>query len=242
MKFFLFVLIAILLLAGYFGFDMYRRTSIAETLVADATRFSLNSEDTTRTMLVLGDSTGVGVGADTPDDSIAGLLSNKISATHVENYAVSGATVADIAAQAARAQLATYDVILVQIGANDIIRLRSATRIAEMLAPELETLSKKTDVLIHLSVGNVGAAPFFPFFMQPIYHTRTRAYHEAFTKRAAELDTIYVNLYEPPETDPFVAEPNVYLAADGLHPSSAGYALWFEKVKSILPGRFTDQS
>jgi len=44
----------------------------------------------------------------------------------------------------------------------------------------------------------------------------------------------YINLFTPTTEDPFIKEPEIYLSADGLHPSSEGYKLWFEKIKLEL--------
>ena len=41
----------------------------------------------------------------------------------------------------------------------------------------------------------------------------------------------FVSLYDEPEDDLFVAEPYTYTSIDGLHPTSAGYAIWYNKAR-----------
>ena len=59
-------------------------------------------------MLVLGDSTAVGIGAMRPEESVAGRVSNFLNADRVENYAVSGAVTNDLNEQMKNAALPKY--------------------------------------------------------------------------------------------------------------------------------------
>ena len=55
--------------------------------------------------------------------------------------------------------------------------------------------------------------------------------HAAVQQVAATHQMRYVRLLKPKESDPFVAQSAVLHAADGLHPSSAGYRQWFEELE-----------
>ncbi len=44
----------------------------------------------------------------------------------------------------------------------------------------------------------------------------------------------YIQLFVERETDPFVLEPEKYLAEDVFHPSSLGYAEWFSKIELVV--------
>jgi lysophospholipase L1-like esterase len=223
-------LILVCLIGLYYIFVTNPKLSIGKGLVEKAERYSNVSSDLSVTLLVLGDSTGVGVGADKSSDTIAALYASEIEATYIENYSVSGATIEDLDTQNSEAKLDSYDYILIQIGGNDIIRFHSLDTDKDLLK-KLFTKLPETNSFLLMSAGNVGAATFFPKFMSPIYTKRTLKYHDMFTTLLTQGDGTYINLYEPAETDPFKKEPSVYLSADGLHPSSKGYALWFNKLK-----------
>src|SRR4051812_3988360 len=120
MLIFLFVPTLFLIISAYWGIVFYIRLRVSRELVRSTKGFQNISDDHTKSLLVIGDSTGVGVGASRPEESIAGLLSSVMGATYTENVAVSGSVVADLAAQIERAQLEHYNMILVQIGANNI--------------------------------------------------------------------------------------------------------------------------
>ncbi len=188
----------------------------------------------TGTVLVIGDSTGVGVGVSTPEDSIAGLIALLYADRRVENHSVSGAQIQDIEGQLAKAGEEHFALILLQIGANDIIRFRSSTKAGKEIAPLLQKLVQRADRVIFISAGNVGGAYLFPWFLRPYYHHLTLQYHAEFARVSSKAGVVYVNLYTPPKQDLFILEPTVYFAGDRLHPSSAGYALWFGKIASIL--------
>jgi lysophospholipase L1-like esterase len=222
------ILIALVVLWSLYAF--YARVQIAKALVKVAVPYQLNSTDTRVTLLVLGDSTGVGVGAVRPEDTVAGRLASKMGATSVENYSVSGAVVADLAGQLAQANLKTYSTILLQIGANDIMWFHSVAQSGRTLAHVLATLPHADTVYI-MSAGNIGAATLIPFFVRPFHAMLNQKYHEEFAKVATAAGAHYVNLYAPPAQDPFTLEPEKYFSRDGLHPSSEGYRVWFDALE-----------
>ncbi len=89
--------------------------------------------------------------------------------------------------------------------------------------------------VIVISAGDVGAATLVPPPLRPFYTALNQAYHREFAVRVAAAGGTYVNLDTGPDSDLFAREPQVYLAVDGFHPSSAGYGLWFNALKDSLP-------
>ena len=228
----LLILIAfgLLLYAGYSALRFSGKYQASKKLIEAARGYEREGVGSP-SLLVLGDSTAVGVGAARPDDTVAGRLATFMGAVYVENHARSGAVVADMPGQVAKASRDRYDVVLVQIGGNDIIRFHSAESRARALEDALNALPKAERTYL-MTAGNVGAATLFPWPVR-FFHTRLNLrYHGAFRGIAERLGIIYVNLYEDPRTDPFVQESQRYLSADGLHPSSEGYGLWFNELEA----------
>ena len=54
---------------------------------------------------------------------------------------------------------------------------------------------------------------------------------------AAATGAAYVDLYRERADDPFAQDPQRLIAADHLHPSDAGYAVWFDEIErqALLP-------
>ncbi|HYD93102.1 MAG TPA: SGNH/GDSL hydrolase family protein [Candidatus Paceibacterota bacterium] len=225
--------VMVLTYIAYWGGNLFFKARAARALMSDERPFTDDTGNYEKTLLVLGDSTGSGVGAAAPEESVAGRLATYIGATHVENYAESGAEVRDLPEQIAKAKLPRYDLILVHIGGNDILWFHNAKATAHRLKEVLGTLPDAGQVLL-VTAGNVGGATLFPPTFRYLHMWTTLQFHKEFTKAASVVGATYVNLYEAPNVDPFMDEPERYLAEDGLHPSSEGYRLWFEKVKAAL--------
>jgi len=87
--------------------------------------------------------------------------------------------------------------------------------------------------------GNVGNAPFFFAPLSWIMTSRSRELHAMVRASAAARGAVYVNLFKEAADDPFVRDPQRLHAADGLHPSDDGYALWYSELRSqaALPDR-----
>jgi lysophospholipase L1-like esterase len=233
MKILLFVVIGIVVFIGYHVFQVQRKIAISQKIVANTTSFSSTDNAGGKSMLVIGDSTAVGVGASNKDESIPSLVAQKIGAQYVENLSVSGSKVEDLPSQLQTVERDQYDVILVQIGGNDVVARNDEQGVTHELESILKTLPKH-DKLIVLMCGDVGVATLLPWFVRGYYTKKTLAYHQTFSDMVPRTGGVYVNLYEPKDTDPFVKEPDVYLAKDQFHPSSAGYQVWFEKIEKAL--------
>lgn len=190
-----------------------------------------------KTLLVLGDSTAVGVGATSPQESVAGLMAHEGKYTFVENLAVSGARARDLASQWEKRILPRYDTILVHIGANDVIQFGSRARALKELESTLSVLPHHADEVVWTMAGNIGGAAFFPYIVRPWYQYQSIMFNREFAKYAHEVGITYVDFYTSPKEDPFVKRPHMYLSPDLLHPSSAGYQLWFSAIQRVRHGK-----
>jgi lysophospholipase L1-like esterase len=233
----LYIAVALFLIASvplaYWTIVFFQKYEISRFLINRAVAYQVVNTDYTRTLLILGDSTGVGVGALQPEDSVAGRLAKAMDATYIENRAVSGAVAADVGLQLSDALLPRYNVILIQVGANDIVRFHDTKAVAAQLLDTIQNASKRSDATYLMSAGDLGATTNFPSPMRPFYTKLTLRYHAAFEKMAKDAGVVYINLYMPPEEDPFVKDPNRYLSIDGFHPSSDGYGLWFDRLWEV---------
>ena len=178
-------------------------------------------------LLVVGDSTAVGTGADSASDSVAGLIANAYPRLLIENRAQDGARMADVVQQLDGAE--RFDIVLVQAGGNDVIRLTGSSTLQAGLASVVERAGARAAVVVLMPAGNVGNAPFFFPPLSWWMTQRSRHLHALVGEAAARNGALYVNLFHERDDDPFVREPGLN-ASDGLHPSSAGYRLWFEQL------------
>jgi lysophospholipase L1-like esterase len=191
-------------------------------------------------ILVLGDSTGYGTGASKPEDSIAGLIARDFPGYSIENNSVNGRTIGELV-EVAREVEGQYLLILLQIGGNDILQQRSVGDVERELRVLVQELNSHTDNLVMMSSGNVGGAAAFSGEEADQYTALTREFRQMFLRVSGETELRYVDLFLEPENDVISNNPDTYLAADGLHPSSAGYALWYESLQPVIRPLLAEQ-
>lgn len=225
-------IVLVLVCAGYSAFSFYKKVRISRTIAERTVPFRLVGERTL-SLLVLGDSTGVGVGARTPEESLAGLAATAVGATAVDNFSITGARVRDLAKEVQEIRREKYNYILVGIGGNDVTHFGDPDESAAHLKVILEGLPKHDRLVVYMA-GNLGATQLFPSFLNGRYTRLTQAFHKAFNAAVNDAGGIYVNLYRDAAVDEFIKDPKRYFAADGFHPSSDGYALWFESIRPAL--------
>jgi lysophospholipase L1-like esterase len=188
-------------------------------------------------LLVVGDSTAVGTGASSPAHSVAGLIARDHPHLTIVNRARDGARFADIARQLEGDE--RFDAVLVLGGGNDVIRLTPEAPLAQSIARTAALARQRADLVVLMPAGNVGNAPFFFPPWSWLMSQRARMLHRLVRQVAAEQGALYVNLYQDRAGDPFAQQPKVFNAKDGLHPSDAGYRLWYDalKARADLGGR-----
>jgi len=228
------ILIVLIAIVGVFLF----KTSILVWRFHQGTRFASQSvpyeakdSDARTRVLVVGDSTGVGTGASRPSDSIAGRLHRDFPRSMIVNRSHNGARVEDVLRQLGNEDDKGFDIVLVQVGGNDILRFSDLTQLRCTIGDVLVKASERGKYVIFISTGNVGLAPAFFPPLNWIYTERTRKVRAVFMEAGAHTGVEYVDLFKERDEDPFLRDPNLYYAADYLHPGSEGYRLWYEELK-----------
>lgn len=185
-------------------------------------------------IFVIGDSTGYGTGAKHQEDSIAGRVGKQFPQYTIRNNSVNGRKIAK-AQEVADSIVEHYQLILLQIGANDLLADRNVDDVVKDMKRLIESLTPHTDHMIILTSGNIGAVPRYNGSRADELQAASRAYTNSMISLTEANDRVdFVNLFDEPEDDPFVSEPDVYMAFDGLHPSSHGYEVWFRKARTYF--------
>ena len=214
----------------------------ARAISARAHRYERRHEPREVSILILGDSTGVGVGVDKPEQSIAGLLAADYPDADIVNVSESGARLVDAIAQAGRCRAAgwQFDVAILHIGGNDIVRATPPTALfagADRLLTELSTLARRT---VWLGPPDLGIAPLFPVPYSWILSSRSRVAISIFARSAERHGAAYIDFSAPAHVARLRRSRRQHFAVDGFHPSAAsyryGYAVAREKLGLPLPG------
>ncbi|MFA7286828.1 MAG: GDSL-type esterase/lipase family protein [Patescibacteria group bacterium] len=234
-KFFLAALLVIGLFITYQCVRTMRYIRIGRAIEQKTIPFSRSVESPQLRILVIGDSSAVGVGAGAPEESVAGRLGAFYPDAEIVNDGVSGARTAELIPRLAARAGQHFDLVLLQIGGNDIVRLTDVDELAKSIEGVLDGAVAISDHVVLVSCGNVGTAKLFPPGVRAIHERRTRVVRELFMRTANEKRVPYIDLFREAYADPFAREPKRFYAADWFHPSGEGYGDWFGFIERALP-------
>lgn len=223
--------IAALTVLGTSGHAVWRIQQAAE-LARQSEPFETSPAQPVATLLVVGDSTGVGTGASSPPQSLVGLIAKDHPRLHIVNRAKDGAKFADIANQLVALGDQRFDVILVLGGGNDVIRFTGQKALEQAVLLTAQLARAHGNLVIIMPSGNVGNAPFFFAPLSWLMSQRSRDLHKLVRKAAADNGALYVNLYKEESEDPFAQRADELNAKDGLHPSDGGYRIWYSELNA----------
>ena len=211
-----------------------RAHQAARTAWSEDRPYECRPEQPFARVLVLGDSTGVGLGANLPGESIPGMLSADHPQVEITNLAVSGARLEDVRQQVAALapdRASAYDLILLMVGGNDVLRLTPLGRLAlhaDDLLPELTRMGTK---VLWLCSANLGLAPVFvpPWSWWASF--RTSRVCLLFEQIATRHGVLFISVYRQRGEEPYSSEPSIYFSLDGVHPSSVAYRVCYEQLR-----------
>jgi len=224
-----------LVVYGFFSFfriqELIKESSV---LVRSSVPYQHTVSSDASEVLFIGDSTGVGVGATRPEDSLAGRLSRDYPKWNISNISESGKKTAEIIPLFHSISDHSFRLVIVQIGGNDIIRFSDEEKLAKDIATVLSEAKRVGDRIILITSGNVANAPFFPRPLAFLWGDKSLRVRAIFMEATQKNDATYIDLFLPKKDDPFALEPYRYHSRDLLHPSSEGYGLWYESLKKAL--------
>jgi len=217
----------------WYRFHQFRR--IGERLADAAVVFERRVHAQAPTVLVIGDSTGVGTGAARPEDSIAGQLAARFPHVTIVNRARNGARTLDALLQLMDAGEVRHDLVLIHVGGNDVLR-RTPLR---ALMPQVDALLLRARRLSgHVVVTTTPNVGLVPLFAPPVSWWLTRRSQKVcalFAAVARHHGAHYVDYFHTRKTDPFVREPARWFAEDRLHPSTDCYRYVYRDLVARAP-------
>ena len=213
-----------------------RRVARARAMAAEApSAFSHLHPAPRHRILLVGDSTGAGVGCERALDSIAAQIARDFRHSEVRNLCRNGATVADVL-RTVRALDSEHaaDVVLVFAGGNDVLRRTSWRDLEQQADALLVELKRRSRLVLWAGMANVGLAPLFvPPFSWWIT-ARTRRVNQVLARRVSAAGARFADFFHERGTDPFSAEPARFYARDRVHPSAHAYAYCYARMRPAI--------
>lgn len=189
-------------------------------------------------LLMLGDSTAAGMGADTRYQTIGAILATGLAAimgrpVELTNEAVIGAESSDLSAQLSRAlaRMDNPDVAVILVGANDVTHRIDRAVSVEHLGRTVRYLRTLDVPVVVATCPDLGTVEPIPFPLNKLLRQWSRELAAAQTVAAVEAGARSVSLGDllGPE---FEASPAIMFSVDRFHPSAAGYA---RVASALLP-------
>jgi len=182
-------------------------------------------------VLFAGDSTAVGIGATDNAMSTSGLFSKNFPDAHIENHSRSGLRLGGMITILNDLQGKKFDIAILQIGANDIIRFTPFKEIENDLQHVLRLTRQIAEKIIILHSGDIGDVPIFLWPLNWIYTQRTLKMREIYRAASRNADIAYVDIYTLNKK--IKNRPQKY-AKDNFHLNDYGYTMWYTYIKSKL--------
>ena len=206
----------------------------SHTLVKNARAYQRIKPEAKLKILFIGDSTAVGTGAKDPRDSVAGRFGQDFPQAQIINLGINGEVTHQLAQAFNPQKFGACDLIVVQIGGNDILRFTNLANLEKDIDQLLAKVSRLSRKIVLLHSGNVGLAPFFPWYLEGPWRNRSLEVRSLFRKYAARHHAAYVNLFTERQNDFFLTDIHKYYSPDMLHPSGEGYGLWYKTIRETM--------
>jgi lysophospholipase L1-like esterase len=186
-------------------------------------------------VLLLGDSTGLGVGAQA-GQCIAALLAADHPDAEVLNLSCSGARLADVASQLQHLPDLNqrWDLLLLHAGGNDILRGTTPTRMQRAAEDLLEQLVARARHVVWLGPPNIGRLPAFVPPFSWLLSQRSASSCALFKRCADRFGVRFVDFCDPVGEAFFAADPLRFIAADQIHPTGESYRHCYGLLKQRL--------
>lgn len=194
--------------------------------------------------VVIGDSTAAGQGAPYNDGIAAGSGHHLGERNKVEeyNFAVSGAVSDDVVkGQLAKAAALHPDVVLVSVGANDVVGLTSPTVVNENLMKiGRELVAANCNVKIIMTASpNLGTSIRFAQPLRWIAGLETRWVNNVIIPSITNANYTLAPIAQN-TTVPFEQDHSLF-ASDHFHPNARGYGVWLSTINPALDEALAQQ-
>jgi len=184
--------------------------------------------DTLR-LAIVGESTAVGVGAETLDEALPGHLARALASRIKRSVGWrviggNGMRVKRVVSEVRQQHEQRYDAAVVLLGVNDVFRLTPIKAWLSNLRLLAESLTERgCQVIVFSSVPPVGKFPALPQPLRAVLGLRASLLDHHLESLTKDLPrAAYCRVTFP------TAGPNV--ATDGVHPSSDGYRAWAQQL------------
>lgn len=214
---------------------MARRRDYLRSAPDDEFEESVDGSGRPLSLVVIGDSTAVGVGAGSRRKSYPAVLVARLGAHRPVRLTVLGRPglrwqhVAPLSAEAANMD---PDIVLIGVGGNDAIHLTHLGKLRALVGAALDELARSPATVL-VVLGPRFDSPAVPRPLRDLIAARCRAVNRAISA-VARARGVSVLDTETVIGDAFARDPGRLYSEDLFHPSAAGYELWAAAIEEYV--------
>jgi len=181
-------------------------------------------------LVVLGDSTGAGVGASDVDHGYPRLVARMLAAgagrpVELRVLSVSGARVGDVRTnQLQHVAALNPDLVLLVVGGNDVVHLTRRSSARRDLREVIQRCSRTGARLVVAGVPAMGTTRRVAEPLRSLIRLVAHRLDMVWREETSAAEAVRVELAA--ETGPAFAADGTLFSDDLFHPSDTGYALW----------------
>lgn len=191
------------------------------------------------TLGIFGDSAAAGVGVDTQDEAPLGqigtLLAKQLGdvVVDVRLHATSGHTSFDLLHRLYAMSICSFDVVIVSIGVNDVIKQTSNNAWANHIQAIITLFKRKFQVsdVIFLSLPPMHLAPSLPKPLNGLIGRRALALSAILAQLCHHHDHVH---YVQDDFAHANLNHQTMFAKDGFHPSATTYTVWAKTLSCYI--------
>jgi len=207
--------------------------TIGKTGIAYDNPFSQTVVSARERILVIGDSTAVGIGAYIPKETIAGMLATDFPDADIINKAISGSRIADVRFQLDATE-GDFDMIFMQAGANDVVFMTEPEDVERELSALMDSALIRSSRVVVVSSIDASILPLLPKIASLFLAERSAKIFPDIERVVTTKGGFFVDLYQSKEEEAFAENADTLFSADGFHPSSDGYRLAYARIRNDL--------
>lgn len=186
-------------------------------------------------LVMLGDSTVAGLGADRVDQSLVLQTSQRVAdrlgrTVHAHGLGISGARTADVENEQIPMVDPNVDVVVIVIGSNDVTHLTPAWRFDEATAAMLNAARRRAPgaAIVLGGIPLFGEARALDEPLRSVVDAYASVLRNAQRKGAARSDAAYVDIARL-ASPRFVGVAGA-MSSDNFHPGAIGYGFWSDAL------------
>lgn len=226
------VVIVVVYLLAWWGYTRVLKQRALE-MVDRTVAYEQDPADARLRLLVVGDSSALGVGADHPGHSLPGRVGADAPDIRIRNDAVSGLETTELAPTMPGYGDGSFDVVFMQIGGNDTIGWKSLSRTETAMRSVLTEAKRIAPTVIFTTNGNFRTTPALPLGFRWMWELQAKRQRALYRRLAYEYDAFLLDYFEPIEQARDIDWSKTH-ARDRFHLSSYGYERAYGVLRPLL--------